>query len=76
MHVAEWGNSLAVRLPKSVVEALALKEGDNIDIVLADARRFEVGRSRRREEALTRLRALQRPLPEGFRFSRDEANER
>jgi antitoxin MazE len=76
MHVAKWGNSLAVRLPKAVVEALDLKEGDDIDIVLADARRFEVGRSRRREEALTRLRALQRPLPEGFRFSRDEANER
>src|SRR5262249_55873854 len=29
MHVARWGNSLAVRLPKAVVEALDLKEGDD-----------------------------------------------
>lgn len=28
MRVAKWGNSLAVRLPAAVTEALALKEGD------------------------------------------------
>jgi Antidote-toxin recognition MazE, bacterial antitoxin len=28
MQVAKWGNSLAVRLPATVVEALDLKEGD------------------------------------------------
>ena len=28
MQVAKWGNSLAVRLPSAVVEALDLKEGD------------------------------------------------
>ena len=28
MQVAKWGNSLAVRLPASVVDALGLKEGD------------------------------------------------
>lgn len=27
MQVAKWGNSLAVRLPAAVVEALELKEG-------------------------------------------------
>ena len=32
MQVAKWGNSLAVRLPAAVVEALRLKEGDEIDI--------------------------------------------
>ncbi len=30
MQVAKWGNSLAVRLPAAVVEALGLKEGDEI----------------------------------------------
>lgn len=30
MQVAKWGNSLAVRLPTAVVEALDLKEGDQI----------------------------------------------
>jgi antitoxin MazE len=76
MQVAKWGNSLAVRIPQAVVEALKLKEGDEIEITVAGARRFEIARDRRREEALKRLRALRRPLPQGFKFDRDEANER
>ncbi len=32
MQVSKWGNSLAVRLPAVVVEALDLKEGDEIEI--------------------------------------------
>ncbi len=32
MQVAKWGNSLAVRLPAAVVEALKLKEGNQIEI--------------------------------------------
>ena len=32
MQIGKWGNSLAVRLPASVVEGLALKEGDDIEI--------------------------------------------
>jgi antitoxin MazE len=76
MRVAKWGNSLAVRLPRAVVEALELHEGDEIEIAVAGPRRFEVGRDRGREEALATLRALRRPLPQGFRFDRDEANER
>jgi len=42
MQVSKWGNSLAVRLPASVVEALGLKEGDDIQIEVAGARAFEV----------------------------------
>jgi antitoxin MazE len=74
MQVARWGNSLAVRLPKAIVEALKLKPGDDIEIVVAGTRRFEVTRDRSREKALARLRALKRPLPKGFRFDRTEAN--
>jgi antitoxin MazE len=68
--------SLAVRIPQAVVEALKLKEGDEIVITITGMRRFEIGRDRRREEALKRLRALRRPLPPGFKFDREEANER
>ena len=32
MQVSKWGNSLVVRLPATVVEALKLKEGDEIEI--------------------------------------------
>src|SRR5258708_30048776 len=35
MQVSKWGNSLAVRLPAVVVEALDLKEGDEIEISIA-----------------------------------------
>ncbi len=76
MQVAKWGNSLAVRLPAAVVEALDLKEGDQIEIRIADGRTFEVRRDRTRQDALDRLRKLRRPLPAGFVFDRDEANVR
>lgn len=36
MQVSKWGNSLAVRLPSAVVEALRLKEGDDVRIEVAD----------------------------------------
>lgn len=76
MRVAKWGNSLAVRLPDAVVKALKLKTGDEIEIVLAGTRCFEIGRDHSRERALERLRALKTPLPKGFRLDRDEANAR
>ena len=76
MQVGKWGNSLAVRLPASVVELLGLKEGDEIEIEVAGERHLRVGRDRKREEALERIKALSWPLPPGFKFDRDEAHER
>lgn len=76
MRVLKWGNSLAVRLPSAVVEALGLKEGDEIAIRTVDKRVFEVGRDESRQRALARLRRLRRPLPAGFVFDREEANAR
>lgn len=76
MRVARWGNSLAVRLPAAVTEALNLKEGDEIEIHVVEDRRFAVTRDRRKQEALERLRKLRRPFPPGFRFDREEANAR
>lgn len=76
MNVGKWGNSLAVRLPKEVVEALGLKEGDAIKITAKKPRRLEIERDRTREDALETVRRLQRPLPAAYRFHRDEAHER
>jgi antitoxin MazE len=64
-----------VRLPAAVVDALALKDGDDIEIVVADERRFEIERKPTRAELLERLRALRGRLPADFRFDRLEANE-
>jgi antitoxin MazE len=76
MQVSRWGNSLAIRLPTAVVDALDLKEGDQIEIRIAGDRAFEVSRDRSKQRALARLRKLRRPLPPGFVFDREEANAR
>ena len=76
MRVEKWGNSLAVRLPASVVEALELKEGDEIEIHVAGEREFSVSRKPGREELLKRLRAFRGRLPAEFKFDRDEAHSR
>jgi antitoxin MazE len=76
MRVSKWGNSLAIRLPATVVEALELKDGDQIEIRIAGERQFEIRRDRTREDAMERLRKLRRPLPAGFVFDRNVANER
>jgi antitoxin MazE len=76
MQVAKWGNSLAIRLPAAVVEALALKEGDEIEIHVADSRQFGVARKPSRSELLSRLRAFRGRLPADFKFDRDKANGR
>lgn len=77
MQVAKWGNSLAVRLPASVVEALKLREGDDIEIHVEDERAFGIKkRSTVVKELIGRLRRFRGKLPEDFRFDRLEANER
>jgi antitoxin MazE len=76
MQVAKWGNSLAVRLPAAVVDALKLKEGDDIEIHVIGAREFAVTRKPGRTELLKRLRAFRGRLPADFKFDRDDANAR
>ena len=76
MRVAKWGNSLAVRLPDAVVKALRLKSGEEIEIIVAGTRQFEIRRDRTRERALERRRVLKKDRPKGVHFDRDEANAR
>lgn len=76
MQVAQWGNSLAVRLPATVVKALDLKPGDDIEIAVAGARTFEIARGDGEEELFARVRQLRGAMPIGFSFDRYDANER
>lgn len=76
MQVSKWGNSLAIRLPASVVQTLELKEGDDIEVVIADDRVFKVRKKPGREEILRRLRQFRGKLPPDFKFDRDDANAR
>ena len=70
------GNSLAIRLPKAVVEVLGLKEGDSIDIHVADRRSFAIEKAATAKQLLERLRKYRGRLPAGFKFDRLQANER
>jgi antitoxin MazE len=76
MQVAKWGNSLAVRLPAAVVEALGLKPGDDIEIHAEGARTFRIARRASARELLATLRKYRGKLPDDFKFDRLEANER
>jgi antitoxin MazE len=76
MQVSKWGNSLAVRLPKALVDELGLSAGDEVEIVKMSAQKLVLTPKLTREEALKRLWETRIPLPAGFKFNRDEANER
>jgi len=57
LHVAKSGNSLAVRLPKALVEALGLRAGDEVELspLPGGGTEFNV------------------PAQEGYKFDREEA---
>jgi antitoxin MazE len=76
MQVAKWGNSLAIRLPVAVVEALKLKPGDNIDIHVKGDRSFAVDKAPGAIDLLARLRKYRGRLPADFKFDRAQSNER
>ena len=76
MQVSKWGNSLAVRLPKKLVEELGISAGDELAIVAAAKDKIAVDKIDRRNEALARMKSRHWTLPPGYRFDRDDANRR
>jgi antitoxin MazE len=76
MQVSKWGNSLAVRLSKKLVDELQLKAGDELSIIAASKRQIAVEKTDARAEFLRQMEAFRFTLPDGYKFDRDEANER
>ena len=76
MQVSKWGDSLAVRLPKALVDKMGLIAGDEINIVDVAERTLIVQKEDRRKAALERMAARGWTLPADYKFDRDEANER
>ncbi|WP_025032763.1 AbrB/MazE/SpoVT family DNA-binding domain-containing protein [Bradyrhizobium sp. DOA9] len=76
MLVSKWGNSLAIRLPKALVDELGLKEGDELNVVRASKGEIAVEKVDKRAEFLRQVEQFQFPLPGGYKFDRDKANER
>jgi antitoxin MazE len=76
MHVAKWGNSLAVRLPRALVDELRLKAGEEVEVVDAARERLAVAKDERRKTSLGRLASMRIALPPDYRFDREQPNER
>jgi antitoxin MazE len=76
MRVSKWGNSLAVRLPKRLIEDMGLKPGDQLIVVDARKDRIAVEKDERRERAIENIRARSWTLPVNYKFDRNKVNER
>lgn len=76
MQVSKWGNSLAVRLPKALVDELGLKPGDAVEVVSATPERVSIAKDERRALAVERMRARAWSVPEDYVFDREDANTR
>ena len=76
MRVSKWGNSLAVRIPAEVVEALELKVGDEIELKAVKRDEFDLSTRPTADEVIRRLRKFRNRLPADFKFDREEANAR
>lgn len=76
--VAKWGNSLAVRIPASVIRKLGLKAGDKVDLRAAgDGTRIDISPALTREQAIADIRAMRKvTMPTGWTFDREEAQAR
>ncbi len=76
MQVTKWGNSLAVRLPKAIVDELGLSAGDNLELRVEAPGQIAVRRVDAGAEFLERMKAFRWSIPEDYQFDRDEANSR
>jgi antitoxin MazE len=76
VQVSKWGNSLAVRLPKKLVEQLGLKQGDDVNLVARNGAIELETKEDQRRRALRRMADRNWTLPPDYKFNRDEANER
>lgn len=79
MQIGRWGNSLAVRLPKDMVDRFVLNEGDEIDSAVIEAALEKTQKEeiqQRREQALREIEENRYPLPADWKFDREEANAR
>lgn len=77
MQIGKWGNSLAVRLPRDIVERFNLKEGGTLSMkgLVAELEAEEAAAIQaRRDAAMKEIRKGRIKLPPDWKFDRDEAN--
>lgn len=76
MKIAKWGNSYGIRIPRDVLRALDLKEGDEVEIKRTSDGELEISRAQRRSKVAEELSKFRWDLPADYKFDRDEANAR
>jgi antitoxin MazE len=76
MRVTKWNDALAVQIPDDVAKSLGLKEGDEVELTLKLGAEKPPISDEEREKIMERIRSQRWKLPEGWKFDRDEANER
>ncbi len=76
MQISKWGNSLAVRLPATLVKEINLSVGDEVELRVDVDRTFYLKRTMAMEDHFSRLRKFRGIMPEDFPFDREEANAR
>jgi antitoxin MazE len=77
MRVTKSENGLAVEIPADLAEALDLKEGDEVNLTVSTgSESSDPEQFGDREKALEYIRTRRWKLPSGWKFDRDEANER
>jgi antitoxin MazE len=81
MQVAKWGNSLAVRLPATLVKELGLQVGDELQLKQVVRQKGQVSellvsKEPSKLEKLASVREFRSAIPKNYAFNRDEANAR
>jgi len=79
MQVGKWGNSLAVRLPKTLTDRFGITEGDEIDTSGIEAVLTEVAEAdgvARRLAAIARIREANIVLPADWKLDRNDPDMR
>lgn len=74
--VGKWGNSLAIRLPKALLDGLGLSEGGTIEVQEGEHGMLDISKQETIGELFDRMKSLRGMIPADFRFDRDEANGR
>jgi len=76
MRVFRLDDSLVVRLPEPLVEEMRIAAGDEVNLMSVDNRTIAISKADQDADFVRKLRALQKPTPEGFVWNRDDANAR
>ena len=76
MRVTRWNDALAVQIPDDVAKSLDLKEGDEVAISLMPGENEPPVSEEERQQALEYIKSRKWKFPAGWKFDRDEANER